>query len=216
MLGACAIVNLNCLRLMNEHTAAALSYGIYKSARNLFHEKDPECTMLLNLDHSTLQVSIVSHIQGNLRVQAATFGRNLGSRDSDLALANKFDERVHQPLHRPSRRVRRPSRRVTTTLGDDLRDEPTCFEPGNHRRRRLRRRLRWRQWRRLLRPLAVAGATGDGDGETRRGLWLRRARRAAAAARPAAAYDCGGRDRRRRQRDPQRPPTAGAAPGRRR
>ena len=32
MLGACAIVNLNCLRLMNEHTAAALSYGIYKSA----------------------------------------------------------------------------------------------------------------------------------------------------------------------------------------
>jgi molecular chaperone DnaK (HSP70) len=48
--------------------------------------------MLLNLGHSTFQASIVSYIQGNLRVKAATVGRNLGSREFDLALANKLGE----------------------------------------------------------------------------------------------------------------------------
>ena len=37
-------------------------------------------------------VSVVSYIQGNLRVKAATVGRNLGSREFDLALANKLGE----------------------------------------------------------------------------------------------------------------------------
>jgi heat shock protein 4 len=53
---------------------------------------DPEYTILRNLGHSTFQVSVVSYIQGNLRVKAATVGRNLGSRDFDLALANKLGE----------------------------------------------------------------------------------------------------------------------------
>ena len=54
------------------------------------------------------------------------------------------------------------------------------------------------------------GAAGGG-GETRSGLWLRRARRAMAAT-PAAASGCGGRGGRRR-RDPQRPLAAAGAAG---
>lgn len=36
---ACAIGGVNCLRLMHEHTATALAYGIYKSAKGEFSEK---------------------------------------------------------------------------------------------------------------------------------------------------------------------------------
>ena len=165
MLGACAIVNLNCLRLMNEHTAAALSYGIYKSARNLLHQKDPEYTMLLNLGHSTLQVSIVSHIQGNLRVQAATFGRNLGSRDFDLALANKFDEQFAEKFKgakstgkfvvqaQKAKKSLSPQGVAQTNLRtpfssqDPLRAEPSSRGPPRTRR----------------------SPAGGGDGETRSG-----------------------------------------------
>ena len=40
---ACAIGGVNCLRLIHEHTATALAYGIYKSAKGEFHEKVPIC-----------------------------------------------------------------------------------------------------------------------------------------------------------------------------
>lgn len=36
---ACAIGGVNCLRLIHEHTATALAYGIYKSAKGEFSEK---------------------------------------------------------------------------------------------------------------------------------------------------------------------------------
>lgn len=36
---ACAVGGVNCLRLIHEHTATALAYGIYKSAKGEFHEK---------------------------------------------------------------------------------------------------------------------------------------------------------------------------------
>lgn len=36
---ACSVAGVNCLRLIHEHTATALAYGIYKSAKGEFHEK---------------------------------------------------------------------------------------------------------------------------------------------------------------------------------
>jgi molecular chaperone DnaK (HSP70) len=63
-----------------------------RTARTSTTLTDPEYTMFLNLGHSTFQASVVSYIQGNLRVKAATVGRNLGSREFDLALANKLGE----------------------------------------------------------------------------------------------------------------------------
>lgn len=39
---ACSIGGVNCLRLIHEHTATALAYGIYKSAKGEFSEKVTE------------------------------------------------------------------------------------------------------------------------------------------------------------------------------
>lgn len=42
VLTACEIAQLNCLKVANESTAIALSYGIYKSAKKLFSETEPQ------------------------------------------------------------------------------------------------------------------------------------------------------------------------------
>jgi molecular chaperone DnaK (HSP70) len=87
MLNACKIAGMNCLRLMNEHTAVALSYGIYKSAKNHFHETNPEHVMFIDMGHSGYTVSIVSFVQGKLQVESVAYDRFLGGRNFDMALA---------------------------------------------------------------------------------------------------------------------------------
>lgn len=87
LLNASKIAGLNCIRLINEHTAIALAYGIYKSARNLFHETEPQYTMFIDMGHASYTVSVVAFVQGKLQVKAAAFDRFLGGRDFDLALA---------------------------------------------------------------------------------------------------------------------------------
>ncbi|CAK4068484.1 unnamed protein product [Aphanomyces euteiches] len=93
MLNACKIAGLNCLRLMNEHTAVALSYGIYKSMRNLFHETNPEHVMFVDIGHSGYTVSIASFVQGKLHIDAVAYDRFLGGRNFDLALAKDVAEK---------------------------------------------------------------------------------------------------------------------------
>ncbi|OQR93353.1 heat shock protein belonging to the HSP70 family [Achlya hypogyna] len=93
MLSATKIAGMNCLRLMNEHTAVALSYGIYKSLRNLFHESEPEHVMFIDIGHSGYTVSVVAFVQGKLQVKSAAYDRFLGGRNFDMAIAKDVAEK---------------------------------------------------------------------------------------------------------------------------
>ncbi len=53
MLDAATIAGVNCLRLVNETTAAALSYGIYKTD---LPETDPVYVAFVDVGHSSTQV----------------------------------------------------------------------------------------------------------------------------------------------------------------
>ncbi|KAG7385490.1 Heat shock 70 kDa protein 4L [Phytophthora pseudosyringae] len=111
LLNATNIAGLNCLRLMNEHTAIALAYGIYKSARNLFHESEPQHVMFIDLGHASYTVSIVAFVQGRLTVQSAAFDRFLGGRDFDTVIAEdaaaKFAAKYKtNPLENPKSRIK--------------------------------------------------------------------------------------------------------------
>lgn len=111
MLNASKIAGLNCIRLINEHTAIALAYGIYKSARNLFHESEPQYTMFIDIGHASYTVSVVAFVQGKLQVKSAAFDRFLGGRDFDLALARdaakNFAEKYKvDPLADPKARIK--------------------------------------------------------------------------------------------------------------
>ncbi|TMW58731.1 hypothetical protein Poli38472_010290 [Pythium oligandrum] len=111
LLNSCKIAGLNCLRLLNEHTAVALAYGIYKSARNLFHESEPQHVMFIDMGHASYTVSIVAFVQGKLQVKSATFDRFLGGRDFDQALAEDVAKEFNakykiDPLKDPKSRIK--------------------------------------------------------------------------------------------------------------
>ena len=56
---ACQIADLNCLKLVNEGTAIALSYGIYKSAKKLFSETEAQHVMFVDVGYSSIQITLL-------------------------------------------------------------------------------------------------------------------------------------------------------------
>jgi len=92
VLDAAEISGLNVLRLMHESTAVALSYGIYKSVRSLFHETEPQHVLFLDLGHSNFCASVVAFIQGKLIVKSAVYDRSLGGRDFDKQIVDFMAE----------------------------------------------------------------------------------------------------------------------------
>lgn len=77
------------LRLMNETTATALAYGIYKQDLPPAAEK-PRHVAFVDMGHASLQVSICAFHHGALRVLATSADTNLGGRDINFVLAQHF------------------------------------------------------------------------------------------------------------------------------
>uniref|UniRef100_A0A8C7GFQ8 Uncharacterized protein n=1 Tax=Oncorhynchus kisutch TaxID=8019 RepID=A0A8C7GFQ8_ONCKI len=61
---AAQIAGLNCLRLMNETTAVALAYGIYKQDLPAPEEK-PRIVVFVDIGHSGYQTSVCAFNKGN-------------------------------------------------------------------------------------------------------------------------------------------------------
>lgn len=95
ILNACAIAELNCLKVVNEGTAIALSYGIYKSAKGLFHESEPTRVMFVDIGFSCYTVTLASFVQEKLQILASVCDK-FGGRDFDNViiefLAEKFEK----------------------------------------------------------------------------------------------------------------------------
>jgi len=93
LLEAANIAGLHCLRLLNDTTASALQYGIYKT--NL-SETDPIRVMFIDMGASNTLVSIVEFIKGKLRVISKSWDRTLGGRDFDKVLVDHFIKEFQQ------------------------------------------------------------------------------------------------------------------------
>lgn len=91
LLDASAMANLNCLKLMNETTAVALSYGIYKQDLPNPEEK-PRNVVFVDFGHSSLQASVVAFHKGKLKMLATACDPDIGGRNFDLRLAEHFNE----------------------------------------------------------------------------------------------------------------------------
>jgi molecular chaperone DnaK (HSP70) len=66
-MNAAEIAGLNVLRLFNDSTATALTYGIYKQDLPSPDEK-PRNVVFVDCGHSSLQVAAVSFNKGKLKV----------------------------------------------------------------------------------------------------------------------------------------------------
>ncbi|KAG7515655.1 heat shock 70 kDa protein 4-like [Solea senegalensis] len=91
VMDAAQIAGLNCLRLMNETTAVALAYGIYKQDLPAPEEK-PRIVVFVDLGHSGYQVSVCAFNKGKLKILATAFDSELGGKDFDNILVNYFCE----------------------------------------------------------------------------------------------------------------------------
>jgi len=89
VLDAAKVVGLNVLRLMNDCTAAALSYGIYKT--DLPADK-PTNVAFVDCGASDTTVSIVEFVKGKLKVLSAACERHLGGEDFTRVIAEHFNE----------------------------------------------------------------------------------------------------------------------------
>lgn len=87
MLAAAQIAGLNCLRLLDDTTATALAYGIYKTD---LPDSDPIHVAFVDVGHASTQVCVVALKKGQLVVLANAWDRNLGGRDFDHVLFDHF------------------------------------------------------------------------------------------------------------------------------
>lgn len=88
LLDACNIAGFNVLRLMNETTAVALSYGFYKQDLPAPEEK-PRNVIFVDFGNASLQVSAVAFNKGKLKMLCSAWDQ-IGGRDFDAILAERF------------------------------------------------------------------------------------------------------------------------------
>ncbi|XP_004604597.2 heat shock protein 105 kDa isoform X2 [Sorex araneus] len=89
VLDAAQIVGLNCLRLMNDMTAVALNYGIYKQDLPGPEDK-PRVVVFVDMGHSAFQVSACAFNKGKLKVLGTAFDPFLGGKNFDEKLVEHF------------------------------------------------------------------------------------------------------------------------------
>ena len=87
---AASVAGLNVLKLMNDTTATALAYGIYKQDLPAPEEKARN-VIFVDHGHVGVQVSAASFNKGKLTMKACTFDRNnCGGKAFDAALVKYF------------------------------------------------------------------------------------------------------------------------------
>ncbi len=87
---AAHIAEVNCLRVLNEGTAAALSYGIFKGAKKEFPEGKETLCLFLDAGHASFTATAAKFTNSSLEVVASVSDSDLGSRDLDVAIAKHF------------------------------------------------------------------------------------------------------------------------------
>lgn len=77
-LDAAEIAGIKCLRLLNESSAIALTYGFFKKTE--FDQKRPRIVAFVDFGHSKLTVTFCSFLPGKTKVLMTHSDRNIGAR----------------------------------------------------------------------------------------------------------------------------------------
>lgn len=105
---AAMLVGIPVLRLLNEPTAAALAYGLERTARGR--------VLVYDLGGGTFDVSILQLQEGIFEVMASGGDTQLGGHDLDLALGGHIAEQVQRDI--PPQQLGTLARRLRERLSD--------------------------------------------------------------------------------------------------
>ena len=89
LLDACKIAEFTCVRLYNESAAITLSYGLFRKAE--LDALTPRHVVFLDFGHSKSSVFLASFTNTKGKILSQFHDRNLGVRDIDWILINKYD-----------------------------------------------------------------------------------------------------------------------------
>lgn len=92
LLIASEIAGLNTLKVVNELTAIALSYGIFKSAKGLFSESEATHTMFIDIGLTGYSLVIVDFIKEHMYVKSSICERDVGGRYFDEVIISYLIE----------------------------------------------------------------------------------------------------------------------------
>jgi len=90
VLDAAEIARIKCLRLMNEGTAAALSFGMFKGVKKEFPEGKETPVLFLDMGASGTTATVATFTNASLRILSSVGDASLGGRDIDVAVAKHF------------------------------------------------------------------------------------------------------------------------------
>uniref|UniRef100_A0A915Q5H5 Uncharacterized protein n=1 Tax=Setaria digitata TaxID=48799 RepID=A0A915Q5H5_9BILA len=95
LLTAVRIAGLNCLQILNETTAVALAYGIYK--QDLPPENEPaRIVAFVDIGHSSAQAVLVAYNKGKLTVLGATYDLEVGGLAFDNVIRDYFNRLFYE------------------------------------------------------------------------------------------------------------------------
>lgn len=77
-LDAAEIAGIKCIRLINESTAIALTYGFFRKAD--LDPKRPRLVAFVDFGHSKLTITYCSFVPGKTKIIMSHSNRNLGAR----------------------------------------------------------------------------------------------------------------------------------------
>ncbi|KFM26761.1 97 kDa heat shock protein [Auxenochlorella protothecoides] len=98
MLAAAGTAGLKCLRLLNDTTATALAWGIYRTD---LPEDTPVNVVFIDVGYSATQVCVVALRGRELKVLSSAWDRDLGGRNFDNVLFEHFLELYATPMPKP-------------------------------------------------------------------------------------------------------------------
>jgi heat shock protein 4 len=91
---ALQFAELNPLTLINETTAAALDWGIFKNNQLPEDEKSAQVVCLLDIGNSATTATVASFMKGQLKVAGHVYDNTLGCRDFDYKLYEHYAAEV--------------------------------------------------------------------------------------------------------------------------
>lgn len=86
---AAVIANLNPVRIVNDTSAAAVGYGVFRTD---LPEDKPRYVAIVDVGHSDYTVSVLAFKKGEAKVLATVCDKSFGGRVLDLAIAKHFQK----------------------------------------------------------------------------------------------------------------------------
>lgn len=86
---AAHVAGLNAVRVVNNVTAAAVGYGVFKTD---LPEDEPRKVAIVDVGHASVTVSVCAFKKGELKVLGTAWNKDFGGRNIDLAIAQHFVE----------------------------------------------------------------------------------------------------------------------------